>query len=106
MTDPPGTSPLVIVGDGEFAEIACEYFTHDSPYSVVGFAVEKAFLRRSELLDRPVVAFEEIEQRFPPSSHAAFVAITHTQLNRVRARLFTAARSKGYGCASYVSSRA
>ena len=28
---------LVIVGDGEFAEIACEYFTHDSPYEVVGF---------------------------------------------------------------------
>jgi hypothetical protein len=25
---------LLIVGDGEFAEIACEYFTHDSDYEV------------------------------------------------------------------------
>ena len=32
---------LVIVGDGEFAEIAYEYFTYDSDYKVEAFAVEK-----------------------------------------------------------------
>ncbi len=30
---------LVIVGDSAFAEVAYEYFTHDSPYTVVAFAV-------------------------------------------------------------------
>jgi hypothetical protein len=29
-------SKLVIIGDGEFARIAHEYFTHDSPHTVVG----------------------------------------------------------------------
>lgn len=97
---------LVIVGDGEFGEIAYEYFTHDSSYAVVAFAVEGAFLQRKELFGIPVVAFEELEQKFPPADHHAFVAITNTHLNRVRTRLYHATKAKGYSIAKYVSSRA
>jgi sugar O-acyltransferase (sialic acid O-acetyltransferase NeuD family) len=97
---------LVIVGDGEFGEIAYEYFTHDSPYTVVAFAVERAFLQREELFGLPVVAFEDLAERFPPSAHTAFVAITNTHLNRVRARMYAATKSLGYPIATYVSSRA
>lgn len=99
-------SRLVIIGDGEFARIAHEYFTHDSPHEVVGFAVERPFLKNNEYLGLPVVPFEEIEQYFDPAEHKAFVAITYTQLNRVRARLYAAAKRKGYAMATYVSSRA
>jgi ssRNA-specific RNase YbeY (16S rRNA maturation enzyme) len=35
---------LIIVGIGEFAEIAYEYFTHDSPYNVVAFSAEKEYI--------------------------------------------------------------
>ena len=97
---------IVIVGDGEFAEIAYEYFTHDSPHDVVGFTVERPFLTRETLFGHPVVAFEEVESHFAPTDHAAFVAVTYTQLNRVRSRLFGAAKAKGYRPISYVSSRA
>ena len=97
---------LVIVGAGEFAMIAYEYFTHDSPYTVVGFAVERAFLKADELAGLPVVAFEELENKFDPASHKAFVAITYPQLNRVRARLYDETRRKGFELANYVSSRA
>lgn len=97
---------LVIFGAGEFAEIACEYFAHDSPYEVVGFAVERPFLTRSDIDGHPVVAIEEVERCFPPADHSAFVAVTYTQLNRLRARLFCTAKEMGYAMASYVSSRA
>ena len=100
------TGKLVIVGDGEFAEIAYEYFTQDSSYEVVGFAVEHAYLNRTQLFELPIVAFEDIESVFPPGKHDVFVAITYTQLNRVRARLFQSARNKGYTLARYVSSHA
>lgn len=99
-------SRLVIIGDGEFARIAHEYFTHDSPHRVVGFAVERDFLKSREYLGLPVVPFEEIEQHFGPAEHKAFVAITYTQLNRVRARLYREAKLRGFELASYVSSRA
>lgn len=99
-------SKLVIVGDGEFAAIAYEYFTHDSPHEVVGFAVERSHLKRREYLGLPVVAFEELEQHFSPDGHKAHIAITYTELNRVRSRLYRQAKHKGYAFANYVSSRA
>jgi sugar O-acyltransferase (sialic acid O-acetyltransferase NeuD family) len=97
---------LVIVGDSVFAEIAYEYFTHDSPYQVVGFAVEQDYLKRDTLFDLPVIAVEDVVQKFPPSEHHAFVALTYARLNRVRRRLYDLMRAKGYTLASYVSSRA
>jgi sugar O-acyltransferase (sialic acid O-acetyltransferase NeuD family) len=99
-------SRLVIIGDGEFARIAHEYFSHDSPHTVVGFAVERDFLKSTEYLGLPVVPFEEIENHFNPGEHRAFVAITYTQLNRVRARLYSEAKLKGFEFVSYISSRA
>ena len=97
---------LVIVGDSAFAEIAFEYFDADSDYEVVGFAVEAAYLKRSELNGLPVVAFESLEQYFAPAEHEVYVATVYTQLNRLRARLAAEAKARGYGLASYISSRA
>lgn len=99
-------SRLVIIGAGEFAAIAYEYFTWDSPHTVAGFAVERKFLTSREYLGLPAVPFEELEQHFPPDEHKAFVAVTYTQLNRVRARLYREAKSKSFELVSYVSSRA
>ncbi|PPT78327.1 sugar O-acyltransferase [Xanthomonas arboricola pv. populi] len=98
--------PLVIVGAGEFAQIACEYFQHDSDYTVVAFSVERDFLLRPTLAELPVVAYEELEQRYPPEQYEVFVAIPATQLNRLRTRFFQDMLRRGYRCASYVSSRA
>ena len=97
---------LVIVGDGETAELAYEYFTHDSPHDVVAFCVEQAYRTKAELFGLPIVDFEEIGRLYSPSAYSAFVAISYTQLNRVRTRLYRAMKEKGYALVSYVSSRA
>jgi sugar O-acyltransferase (sialic acid O-acetyltransferase NeuD family) len=97
---------VVIVGDSAFAEVAYEYFTHDSPYEVVGFSVERQYHRRDRLFDLPIVDFENIETRFSPAEHEVYVAIVYSQLNRLRARLYASAKGKGYTMASYISSRA
>lgn len=97
---------LVIVGDSAFAEIACEYFSQDTNYEVVGFAVENSYKKKESLAGRRVISFEEIENFYPPESHDIFVAIVYTQLNRLRARLVDAVKSKGYSLASYISPKA
>jgi len=99
-------SRIVIVGAGEQAEIACEYFTHDSPHEVVGFAVDAAYRDQDELFGLPVVDFDQIAETFPPSEYRAFVAISSTQLNRVRTRLYREVKRLGYACETYVSSHA
>ncbi|WP_295945207.1 acetyltransferase [uncultured Xanthomonas sp.] len=98
--------PLVIVGAGELAQIACEYFTHDSDYAVLAFSVERDYLSTPTLAGLPVVAYEELEQRYPPSQVEVFVAIPASGLNRLRTRFYLDAKRRGYRMASYVSSQA
>lgn len=97
---------VVIVGAGEQGEIAYEYLTHDSPHTVVGFAVEPEFKQADSLLGLPLISLDEITERFPPSTHRALVAVSSTHMNLVRSRLFAAVKELGYTCISYVSSRA
>ncbi len=97
---------LIIVGGSAFAEIAYEYFTYDSDYDVVAFAVETPYLHDDNKYGLPLVAFETMEQHFAPDDHDVFVAATYTQLNRLRTRLAASSKVKGYKLASYVSSRA
>ncbi|MCX8533638.1 acetyltransferase [Chryseobacterium luquanense] len=97
---------LIIVGLGETAEIAYEYFTYDSPYEVIGFSVNKEFLTENNPYGLPVYPFEELENLFPPSEVDVYVAVSYVQLNRVRKKMFLEAKAKGYTCASYISSKA
>lgn len=97
---------LVIVGTGETAEIAYEYFSNDSDYSVVAFSVEREYLQESRLHGLPVIPFDGLAATFPPSAYQAFVAVSSTKLNRLRTRLFHCLREWGYTCASYISSHA
>lgn len=98
--------PLVLVGAGEFAQIACEYFEHDSDYDVVAFSVERDYLAQPMLAGRPVVACETLEAQYPPADVDVFVAIPSSQLNRLRARLYQEVKHRGYRLATYVSTRA
>jgi sugar O-acyltransferase (sialic acid O-acetyltransferase NeuD family) len=102
----PARRKLLILGDSAFAEIAYEYFTHDSDHDVVGFAVEREYLRRDALFGLPVVALEDAARSFPPAEHSFYAALVYTQGNRLRARLYRHAKELGYEPASYVSSRA
>jgi sugar O-acyltransferase (sialic acid O-acetyltransferase NeuD family) len=97
---------LIIVGDGETAQIAYEYFTYDSPYEVIAFSVEKEFLKGKELFGLPVVPFEDMESSYDPEKFMVYVAISYTQLNRIRSRLYKKTKEKGFSLASYVSSKA
>lgn len=97
---------LIIVGAGESAEIAYEYFTYDSPYEIKAFAVEKEYLKEYKLYDLPVVPFEEVHLLYPVDEYKAFVAIAQTKLNRLRTRLYYETKNKGYQFVSYISSKA
>lgn len=97
---------VVVVGDSAIAEIAFEYFTHDSPYEVAAFTVDEGYCTRSELMGLPVVPFQRVRDLYPPGEHRMFVALGYNQLNRLRTRFFRDGKAMGYRFASYVSSRA
>ena len=97
---------LVIIGAGEFGQIAYEYFTYDSEYEVIAFAVERKYRKTDELYGLPIINFENIEEYYPPEDYEVFVAITYVKLNTERTRLYLKCKELGYHCATYISSHA
>jgi sugar O-acyltransferase (sialic acid O-acetyltransferase NeuD family) len=97
---------LVIVGNGEIAEMACEYFDHDSGYEVAAFCIGQEYIKEPELHGRPVTSLDRMVQDYPPDTFDAFVAIGDSQLNRLRRRHVDNCKAQGYRLASYVSSKA
>lgn len=99
-------NPLVIFGSGDIAQLAHYYFSTDSSYEVVAFAVDKNYINESEFCGLPVVAFETVAKKYPPDSHDFFVALSYSKLNTIRKEKFLAAKEMGYKLASFISSRA
>jgi sugar O-acyltransferase (sialic acid O-acetyltransferase NeuD family) len=97
---------LVIFGSGDIAQLAHYYFTTDSSYDVVAFAVDAGYLKETTFCGLPVVPFEDVINVFPPSDNELFVALGYSKLNGLRKEKFLAAKAKGYKIASYISSRA
>ncbi|QHO78273.1 transferase [Bradyrhizobium sp. CCBAU 051011] len=97
---------IVLFGNGEIAELADFYFTHDSEYDVVGFTVDEAYIKDTQFRGRPLVPFERLTETFPPLNFGLFVAVSYSGINDLRAAKVAAARNAGYQLVSYVSSRA
>src|SRR4051812_13287799 len=97
-------SRVVVFGIGDYARIASVYLDRDSDHEVVGFTADRSYLDEAdELLGRPVVAFEDVPDHFPPDEVSMLVAVGFNRVNRARAEVFERVRGMGYGCVSYVS---
>lgn len=99
-------SQVVIFGAGKIADEAYFYLTHDSPHKIVAFTVDGTYLSERKKLGLPVVAFEEVQDRYPPDKYEMFVAVGYQDLNQLRAQKYAEAKAKGYVLVSYISSRA
>ncbi len=101
-----GNNKIIVVGLGETAELAYEYFTKDSDKDVVAFAVDDEYISTNTLYGLPVVGLSQIQSRYPVDEYEAFVAVSSTNLNRIRMALYNRIKDMGYTMCSYVSSKA
>lgn len=97
---------VIVFGVGQTAEITYSFLTHDSPYEVVGFTADRAYLQKNELLGLPLVAFDDIERIFPPDEYQLSIPISYRNMNKLRAEKYYQAKHKGYSLISYISPRA
>lgn len=100
--------PLLIFGTGTLAEIAAYYLAHDGGYEVCGHTDLPEFLGAdtANRLGRPVVAWPDARDSFPPDRFAAFVAVGYRKTNTIRRQRFDEVAAAGYRLATYVSPRA
>ena len=96
----------MIVGTGHHGRLALHHLRADSAFDVVAFSAQRDFIRERNILGRPVVSYEELEEYHDPSKFKALVALSYVRLNRTRTRLYHETKSKGFDLVSYISSRA
>ncbi|BAO55409.1 acetyltransferase [Nonlabens marinus] len=97
---------IIIFGESQLASLAHFYFKHDSPHEVVAFTVDRKYLKNDTFEELPLIAFEDIAEKYPPSDFFMFLPISFKEMNHLRRRKFEEAKEKGYTCVSYVSSKA
>lgn len=97
---------IVIFGIRDFAELAHYYLEHDSLHEVAAFSVNREYLPEGGTFrGLPVVAFEEVQNLYPPSDYMFFAPMAPKNMNRDREQIYNAIKNKGYECISYVSSK-
>lgn len=94
---------LVIFGDGAIAELAHFYFAEQDRHEIVAFAVDAERRTADTFRGLPLVAFETVDERYPPGDFAMFIAIGYGRLNQSRQEKFRAARAMGYDLPGYVA---
>jgi sugar O-acyltransferase (sialic acid O-acetyltransferase NeuD family) len=97
---------IIIFGTSQLASLAHFYFEHDSPHKVVAFTLDKNFKTEDNFRGLPVIEFEDIEKKYPPTEYKMFLPISFKKMSFFRKAKFEEAKAKGYECVSYVSSKA
>jgi sugar O-acyltransferase (sialic acid O-acetyltransferase NeuD family) len=100
------SKPVVIFGESVFAGLVWHVLTHDTPLDVAAFTVDRAYLRGDRHHGLPVVAFEEVQERFPPGEFQMLVPVGGRGANGLRRDRYLQAKAKGYEFVTYISSRA
>lgn len=72
---------------------------------MLGFVVDRQYKTDSQFCGLPVVESEQLEAAHTPGSIELFVAVGYSGMNRARAKIYYALKQRGYGLASYISSR-
>ena len=97
---------VVIFGAGKIADVVFQTAERSPDLEPVAFTVDRDYVTAATFNHLPVVPFEEVEARFPPSEYAMFVALGYHRLNGLRADRVAQARAKGHRLVSVVDPEA
>lgn len=97
---------IIIFGIGNIAEVAYYYLKNDTNHNIIGFALEKKYIKEKFKFKLPIIEFEKMENNYPPNKYTFFAPCSGTNLNRFRERIYNEGKKKGYNFFTYISSKA
>ena len=95
---------IIIFGTTDFGRMMKYYLECDTSWEVAAFTVEREYLKEEFFCDKPVVAFEEVEESYSPEEYEILIAIGNSKMNDVRKTIFCKSKKKGYTVASFIHS--
>lgn len=102
----PKTKKAIIFGNGSIAELAYYYLMNDSEYEVIAFTVDREFISGDVFFGLPLIAFDEVQDRYSVDIYEMFIALSYANLNKIRETKYNQAKDKGYKLLNYISTKA
>ena len=99
-------SKVIIFGTGDNSQVAYYYLSEDEKYEVSAFVMDRSFITHDEFEGKPIVAFEKLEENYPPEIYSLFIPVGYTNINKLREEKFLEAKERGYNFISYISPKA
>ena len=93
---------IIVFGAGRIAEVAKVYIDAHGPDRIIGFTVDEAYLETDTFHGLPVVAWERLESRFPPTDAKLLGPLSYRGLNDFRRDRHLEGRRRGYAFASFI----
>lgn len=93
---------VVVFGAGSIAEVAKVYLDRHSSDRVVGFTVDAAYRTADTFQGLPLVAWERLEERFPPDTVKLLGPLSYRRLNDFRRERHQEGKARGYAFASFI----
>src|SRR4051794_33185280 len=93
---------VVVFGAGQLAEVVKAYIDAHGPDRVVGFTVDGEYRTGDTFHGLPLVAWDRLEDRFPPAAVKLLGPISYRRLNGFRRDRHLEGKARGYEFASFV----
>jgi len=97
---------IIIFGIGKIAEVAYYYLKNDTNVNIVGFTLEKNFIKNEKTkFNLPIIEYEYIETKYSPDEYLLFAPCNASNLNKFRERIYNIGKQKGYTFYTYISTK-
>ncbi len=93
---------VVLFGAGQIAEVAKAYIDEYSDHRIVGFTVDDGFRHGETFAGLPLVAWESLEERFPPDAVQLLGPLSYRSMNGLRRDRHAEGKARGYSFASFI----
>lgn len=97
---------VVVFGTGSFPTTMAELMRDEGDLEPVAYCVDREYRSEDEHEGLPVVAFDEVVERFPPQTVRALVPLGYRRMTGFRAETCTRFEALGYSLTPWISRRA
>lgn len=94
---------LIIIGTGATGRRVYRFVKMYNLYNVIGFAVDKEYIKENTFMELPIFPLEDIKQVAEKENAEIFVAILWNNLNSDRKKLYLRLKKNGLSFANIIS---
>lgn len=98
-----GKRDLCIIGINETADRITQYVERYDLFNIVGYAVDKEYIKSEKFYGKPVWAIEDLEKYIDRNQCLLYVALFWNHLNGDRRRLYERLKQEGWQFAKIIS---